>query len=305
MPAGRKRSLDVHENFIYIIDPNLKNERTKCKHCTEYNIAKSTSREAKHLEECLGYIVWMRGQDRPTKRQKTLNDTIARISSERKTQIDKDLAMCIFTTGKPLSLFNDDCWIQFFKNHFGYTLPSQSTISGPLLDLSYETTKNQLVSLLSASPSFGLVIDESTNISLNRIINTSIITSSGESFYWSNMEAVVGKIGAKELAEHTIQVTKEITHGDISKVASITTDTCSTLRSLWSLFENKPETKHIFTIPYNSHGLQLIIKDLLLLPAFNRIWSLASNIVNSFRNAPKQYGYLQQEQVLRLPLRWE
>jgi hypothetical protein len=54
---------------------------------------------------------------------------------------------------------------------FEYTLPSQSTISRPLLDLSYETIKNQLVLLLSASPSFGLVIDESTNISLNRIIN--------------------------------------------------------------------------------------------------------------------------------------
>jgi hypothetical protein len=64
------------------------------------------------------------------------------------------------------------------------------------------------------------VTDESTNISSNRIINTSAVTNNSDSFYILNVEAPLGKIGADELAEHSITTARKITYRDLSKVAS-------------------------------------------------------------------------------------
>jgi len=46
----------------------------------------------------------------------------------------------------------------------------------------------------------------------------------------------------------------------------------------------------------NSHGLQLIFKDLLQRPAIKKAWSLASSTVNGLQNSPKQLAYLYEEQ---------
>jgi hypothetical protein len=53
----------------------------------------------------------------------------------------------------------------------------------------------------------------------------------------------------------------------------------------------------MLTVLCNSHSLQLLIGDLLKLPTINEVWQIALNIVNSLRNATKQYKYLQVEQV--------
>jgi hypothetical protein len=55
--------------------------------------------------------------------------------------IDKELTSFLYKIGKPLSLFDDDCWVQFFKKNFGYMPPSSWAISRPLLDEAYEDVK--------------------------------------------------------------------------------------------------------------------------------------------------------------------
>ena len=299
---GSKAHLAVQMHFKYTILDGAKTERAECQRCSHYSKARNTTREEQHLQECRGYQTWLDAQKEigigsTIKRQRVLDDTmVIRIPVERKARIDQDLALCIFKTGKPLSLFDDDCWNQFFKKHFGYTLPTRNTIAGPLLDQSYEAVKNTVATKLSASSFLNIVTDESTDISKNRIINTSVVTNSGDSFFWSNIEADEGKMGADELAAHAIEATKDITNGQLSKVTSITTDTCSTMRALWSRLEKNQDMQHVFAVPCDSHGLQLIFKDLLERPIIKQFWTTASAIVNGFRNAPKQYAYLRQEQ---------
>jgi hypothetical protein len=78
---------------------------------------------------------------------------------------------------------------------------------------------------------------------------------------------------------------------------SFATDTCLTNQNLWTRLANNPETKHVITVPCDSHGIQLLIKDLLLLVlSINLVWQKASTIVNTLRNATKQYQFLQQQQ---------
>lgn len=74
-------------------------------------------------------------------------------------------------------------------------------------------------------------MDESTNINQNRIINTSVVTSTGETFYWKNIEAAEGKLGAKELTDHALKTAEDITDGNMKKWTSFISDTCATMRA--------------------------------------------------------------------------
>jgi hypothetical protein len=154
---------------------------------------------------------------------------------------------------------------------------------------------------LSASQSLNLVTDESTNISGNRIINTSAITNNGDCFYISNIEAEPGKLGAEELADMAVDTVKKITKGDLSKVASWTTDTCAVMRSMCKKFGKIPGLEHVFTVSCDSHGLQLIIKDLLQRPQIEKDFKAALQIVDGSRNGSKQLSllWIEQERVYK------
>ncbi len=55
----------------------------------------------------------------------------------------------------------------------------------------------------------------------------------------------------------------ELTGGDLGKIHSVTTDTCSLERAIWDLLSQDPRLTHNFYVPCDSHGFQLLIKDLL------------------------------------------
>jgi hypothetical protein len=88
--------------------------------------------------------------------------------------------------------------------------------------------------------------------------------------------------------------------GDFSRVNSLATDTCSTMRSLWTLFNQDPDTKHVFTIPCDSHGLQLLIKNILeKIQWFKEVFNIAQGISTKFRSSPKQLSILRKHQQKR------
>jgi hypothetical protein len=87
-----------------------------------------------------------------------------------------------------------------------------------LLDDCYTKIEAAVEVQLSTSNILNLVTDESTNISNNRIINTSVIIYNSSSFYISNIEAEPGKLGAEEVVDYTITQAKKFTKGDLSKL---------------------------------------------------------------------------------------
>jgi hypothetical protein len=296
MPSGRLPNPAVHKHFVYKRPENGKKLSVAvCRLCGGHNQARNTSREEKHLlSQCPKYHKL--SETTGLKLQTNLPHHFAKsISSEQKRRIDQKLAFAIFKTGRPFTLFEDSAWLDLFSE-FGYSPPSATTLSEKFLEEAFIEVEKEVNYQLRVSPFLNIVTDESTDISGNRIINTSMITTSGDSFYISNLEAEVGKLGAEEWAEYTIKTAKQITNGDLSKVSSITTDTCSTIRSLWKRLENEQDTKHIFTIPCDSHGLQLIFKDLLQQPTIKQYWNQATTVVNTLRNSAKQHSFLYEEQ---------
>jgi hypothetical protein len=66
--------------------------------------------------------------------------------------------------------------------------------------------------------------------------------------------------------------------------------------AMWAELEISPKLKHCFFIPCDSHGLQLLVKDLLSLPFLKDIVDKGQCIVKSFRHAPLQDARLRQYQ---------
>jgi hypothetical protein len=65
------------------------------------------------------------------------------------------------------------------------------------------------------------------------------------------------------------------------------------MRKVWAVFNQDPNTKHIFTVPCDSHGLQLLIKDILeQIEWFKTIFNTTQRISTKFRTSPKQLSIL-------------
>jgi len=64
------------------------------------------------------------------------------------------------------------------------------------------------------------------------------------------------------------------------------------MRAVWRLFNHDPKTQHIFTIPCKSHGLQLLVKDLLEHEPFFDIISKAQKIAAHFKKSKLQLAIL-------------
>ena len=91
----------------------------------------------------------------------------------------------------------------------------------------------------------------------------SVHTDSGISIYYLNKEVEEGKIGTEELAAHTIKEAKAITNNNLLKWTAVTLDTCTTVRAFGGVLAETLETAHVIPVLCDSHGLQLIIQDLL------------------------------------------
>jgi len=89
-----------------------------------------------------------------------------------------------------------------------------------------------------------------------------------------------------------------LSHQRLDRINSIATDTCATMRRMWIEIKKFEDLKHCFFIPCDSHGIQLLVKDVMtLIPQFNETIQQAQSIVKSFRHAPLQYARLHEFQM--------
>ena len=56
--------------------------------------------------------------------------------------------------------------------------------------------------------------------------------------------------------------------------------------------------RHMFFVPCDSHGLHLLIKEILILPWCHSVHQRASAITSAFKRAPLQYEILREKQLL-------
>src|SRR5436853_1767000 len=196
---------------------------------------------------------------------------IPTLTSVEKHKLDILGANICYSNGLPLSLFDSDQMKEFLHQlNPAYKPPCRKAVSGPLLDEVYSHLKAEVEMTLASIHQFNIITDESTNINGSRIMNLTIHTNTG-SLHWISEDIGAKQLTAEEIVKWIKLQLQLITNNNLQHVNSIATDTCSAMQKMWNELHNTSELQHCFTIPYDSHGLQLLIKDLFLLKPFKSI----------------------------------
>jgi hypothetical protein len=263
----------------------------------------NASRQSAHIEKCPGALEKLR------RASKTVQTTLSLgklTTATNKANIMEALAEAIFMNNRPFSLFEQPAMRKFIQLLAPtYTPPDRHYISDVLLPQYYTTLECRFFEELRRIRYLNISVDESTNINNERVFVMTITTPTKSWFYsLQNMGSL--KLDAVTIVEvimkQLLRLQKDLQDGEIdwANINSISTDTCNTMRAAWRLLSQKPQLQHVFMIPCDSHGLQLIFKDLIgnesRFPMIKNTFKSALQIVTFFHKSPLQYAYLQKLQ---------
>jgi F0F1-type ATP synthase delta subunit len=137
-----------------------------------------------------------------------------------------------------------------------------------------------------------------------RVENTSFLVD-GISYYWNSIAIGATKAGAEWTVANIIENAKDITKNALERWTAFSSDTCNTQRKVWAVLNTKKEAAHVLSVPCDSHGIQLVFKDLLFLgkdqnhvqivTEISKFFKSFSNkIVSAFSSSDKQLAYLRE-----------
>jgi hypothetical protein len=303
----------LEAEFVISIGPGTKKTPLQtCRNCSAYHKAKNNTRALTHiLHECEGYRSKQQALQSDTapslKRQRTL--TLPSLPVAQKRRLDAMAAKAVYMGARPFQLYEESYMKEFIQavSDGVYNPPNARSISGDLLDQEYTKLKGKVELLLQSQEKLNFVLDESPNISSRRIVNISVVIPQYGSIFLSNEDVGDKSLDTVFFTNWFMRMTIPY---DLSRVSSLTTDTCATMRSTWTGLEHIPQLAHALFIPCDSHGLQLLIKDILELPQIASIIAFAQAIVTAFHCSKKQYSILRSYQekpqalLLSVVTRW-
>jgi len=90
----------------------------------------------------------------------------------------------------------------------------------------------------------------------------------------------------------------ELIKGDWGQINSFATDTCSRMLLLWRILaaDQRLQLSKALFVPCDSHGLQLLIKDVLGIPHYKVIQSQIILVINIFCWSALQLSILREKQ---------
>ena len=220
-----------------------------------------------------------------------------RLTAKQKLELDIKAAMWCFMGNHAFTMFENPFGKSFLQSlNPAYIPPSRHAISGRLLDAVYSQVRTQTDELIASLPHINVITDESTNINKAKICNISIHSEHGSIHYLSE-DILAKRMTASAAAEWLRNHLLTLSNGDLSRLNSLGTDTCKVMLNMCLQLQQYDDLKHCFFIPCDSHGIQLLIKDLLQIPRFQEVLKQAQTVVKAFRKAPLQYARLRTLQM--------
>lgn len=117
-------------------------------------------------------------------------------------------------------------------------------------------------------------------------MNIALIIPRG-AFYYENIDLGARTISTEYCADIVEKKLQEITKGRMDRVNSILTDTCDTMLKTAHILQATPSLRHTFMVPYDPHGLQLLIYDICEFTSFQRFVKQANEIMAHFKSSKK------------------
>ncbi len=131
-----------------------------------------------------------------------------------------------------------------------------------------------------------------------RITNFSVNVPSQGTFYLQNWDSADTPKTAmyyfQLLAPEFIQACR----GDLSRMNSLATDTCSTMRRLHQIISMDPRFSHVFMVLCDSHGLQLLIEAIISKhKGISKTMEKAQGDVAAFAHSKLQFAIIRKHQT--------
>lgn len=280
-------------NTVYKHFTELDSDSRSCNFCGLVMKTKDRRRFIKHLAgPCKGvtpllkasmarrYASLTAGSSLPVSSPRSIANHFDLVSADEKVAIDQQLATTFYELGLPISLVES----QNFKDLLhclrpAYQPPARKKLAGPLLDSKYETMLQEMNSFL-ASPegkNITLVTDGWTNVRGEAIINYVFVTPTGKAFFYKSVPSHTEAHTSKYLADEIIKVIEEV--GKEKFIALCTDSAANMKRAREEVVRQHP---HIYAIGCNSHQFNLVIKDILKIPAFKAPMEAAIKVAKWF-----------------------
>ena len=285
---GRPFNITIENAFTKFNEPGFKEPRARCRYCKTIR-AWQTSLLQKHLDKCGIYLSTCNEAERASieKRQSTI--VVPTIGLVRSSRIVRKLALSTYMANLSYRTWSNPWIIDALHDiHDKVKLPDRKALATSLLDEVYADTSAKVMPLITAATEVNLVMDESTNIQRNRIMNLCANIPTYGAFYIKSTALGSHSITAEWTATWFIDQALQLLEGDTSRLNSLVTDTCPTQRATWQLIKQDNRFKHVFFVPCQSHSLQLLIGDILRTPWFAEVFQQAHLIINCFVNSPLQ-----------------
>ncbi|KAF5706007.1 transposase [Fusarium mundagurra] len=312
MPPIKADAAFVWRQFIDLGRSNCKkSKRYRCRHCQKEFAATSVGRPKEHLAACDKWQARQR-QERQARDnagylpsyseaiQKKITEVgIQHISQDESRSFAYDAAAAVIAGGRPFSLFESRRWRYFFTRiKPGWKPPSRAVITRILPEF-YQEIYDEVFKRITSSEWFNIIFDASDNVSGHRIVNISVQVPDGPAFYWKTLDTGDERHTAENWVRLIWGEMQQLCGGDLSRINSICTDTENTMRSVHDLLGGFPELSHINFSLCDSHGLQLLIKDILFLPFFEDLFNNVSTLLVFFSRSKLQLQRLRMCQRTR------
>lgn len=280
------------------LPPNdkFKSKRGRCKHCNAEMAWNITLNLRPHLAgKCLKY--------NPKKRETPITSYFEPANASA----EELFAYAVFTSTTNFRQFESPEWKLFFKK-IGFKPPTRNELiykNECWLDKIYDTTKLRVRQIADDATHIQLVCDGSSNITKDRVENISFLVDK-ISYYWQTTKVDgtgATTAGSDWSKSHIINTATDITRDRLHRWTAFSSDTDSAQQKLWSLIAQDSTTKHVLSVPCDSHGLQLVMKDLLwpskdqskeqITTKMSSFWrDFPCELVTYFSSAPKELAYV-------------
>ena len=272
-----------------------------CKHCGHKLSAINTTRKTDHLiKECPSFLEYARlngiqivlTQKAKALRQGQQKLHFPSIPADARKTCDLAFAKVCYVQALPFNVYESEAMKDALKTiNPAYNPPNRIAVGGRLLDATDEALKVQVQQKIATLEHINIISDESTDINSSRILNICLHTPNG-ALHWLFEDVRDKRLTADNISTMLRDRMNDICQGRLERLNSLSTDTCETMLNTHRQLRQYPELKHLFFIPCDSHGLQLLIKDVLSFSIFKPIIEKAQSIVKAFKKSPLQLAHL-------------
>jgi hypothetical protein len=207
-------------------------------------------------------------------------------------------AMSVYMTNLPFNHFENAYVIAHHQALSpSYKPPNRKLVAGKLLNEAYDTVKSKVVQVLKSCNYLSFFTDETVNIRKERVINLCCHVPNVGCFHLKATTGVAKKMSAAVQAEWLVNGCRETINHETWRINCIATDTCFTMKAMWNEISKFSDMKHVFFVPCDSHGLQLLLGDIIEFLFFVDVMQKAQLIITSFRGLNKELAILWDFQI--------